>query len=337
MALSVANPNYLSIRLLRQFTSKKLSARCKEKKKLFPYFKDLYIANIELTTNIMLQSDLGYTAIVASNYDLLGLNDETLKGAIIASVRARINDLNPDITYKLAYVLQNIVSANDGLDLYQYLYRFIEERHFYFTYKQLTQIEHIFYVMARKFTFDFKPIFKSFLNYSIAEFGQNSNDKTRAMINDNSIQIPKEHIDLLYVSSKQNVAHIKFKKLNKMLTLVGLSKINNGVENMAKVKDLMKDRDYDFYILQRPPLTKREFNMNRVKTPANAYQDKLQRIIGENFLDINNTKKHHNLELFDKYEKLPIFDKEQVHWYINTILKNKDIYNINEAESVVFV
>jgi len=311
------------------FATRKVDKTCRERKRIYPFLKAVFIQNLQNMGNILLKTDLKFTSLLAYNYTYFNIDEDELRRLMIENVKHRLHDMTPELAYDICVNLRELINVDD-LGIYEAIYDYAQENHYLFTARQLEAMERVYYLLSQKATYGFNPIFGEILSAAKNNLKVDPLKKTKAILENLEIPYPKEHLDI-QIHPEDRIVYIKFKKLNKTLALVGL--YHKDWESIKIAREHLEKRHYDFYFLEMPPLTQSVLKRNQNLKKESI----LKKFIGDELLsEVGDIKKRHPyLSFFDRFERLPLLDARMLDWYIDNVLKNEEIFRIRESERIV--
>ena len=323
------------------FSTYRSEGKCQERRRISEFLKDVYLQNISNVAHILQKSDLKFANLVAYNASQLGIEDEGFKTLIASRISEELENLTPDLAFELVLNLRDLV-AFDNPDIYETIYNYCQTYYYLFDQKQLEIIEKVFYSMGGgKFSFS-ENVFHEERHFSAkAKTKYETREQTKSVLDLYGINVPHDELEVV-VRPYKKVIEIKFKKAQKTLTLAGIMHEDWGA--VAKVKDLINQNDFDFYLMELGPITHSDTIKNKKAERKNNSKSKSNKeFIIDKFLNEysqstdqeNKARRSSYLEYFDKYDRMALLDAPLLKWYTDTILHNSDVYQIMDAERVV--
>lgn len=333
-------------------TQQKVIGKCSHRKKIPDFLQEVFIQNAHNISRLLPKSDLKFANLVAYNAYHFNVFDEKLSQILSTAIKEQIGKLTPELAVDLVMNLREMVSFEDP-QVFRDIFNYCQKNFFLFDKSQLKMMESVFMSMGLQFVFDIDMMFPE-ERFKDKRTGRKTViEKTKENLAANNellgLNIPKDELDII-VHPLQKAVEIRFKKAEKKLTLVGL--VPEEWESVRRAKDMIYKDDYDFYLLETPPVMHSDIvkDVKQVEM-TNKKKKKAKESIIDRFIPSDPNDENIELEedetpkplkprspyldYFDKYDRMALMQGPLLEWYVDTFLKDNSAYKMVEAETVV--
>ncbi len=319
----------------RYFFSKSYSPppMCQQRTKISSFLQEVFVQNLDNIAMLLPKADIKFASLVAYNFSKFNIQDDRLAELINNRIREDMANMTPDLAYELVLNLRDIITPENP-EIYQMIGEYVQRYYYLFDIEQLEVMNKVFSGMGTRVFYSMDSLFEQ----SQGPRGQQR--MTQEVLDYYGIKVPTDEIGVI-IHPYHKLVEVKFKKTGKVLTLAGIT--HEEWTTLNRAKDMIHDNPFDFYLMELGPLTNVDMlkQNNIPKETNNKKKKKGKESVIDRFLSEYTTEKKETgdrnplLNYFDKYDRIALFDGPLLEWYVENILKNNELFSINEAERVV--
>ena len=310
------------------FSSSSSSKTCSQRSKLLSFSKSLLHRTIPSLTPHIFSSSLKFSSLFLTNLAYLSYPDPSLLSSIKLQIKSRIAELTPEIALQLIETLSMTPDAQEA-SILQDINVYIHANFQRFSHQELLKIQHYYFLFDTKTALPFNPLLTEKLSLLQLNLTLSAKESTELILETTGLKLPKEL--QITIFNQRNQIELRFLSTGQKLTLF-------GVEHMEKKqiselrRAVYKQKQPLLYFFERSPAEYAKFREICEKNQKNA------EINRKNLFDLAGKTQKKPQELLAEMKEMSFFNKELLEFYVeNFLLKNKEEYQLNEAENLLYI
>lgn len=302
--------------------------KCLDRKRFHEHAKVLFDFNLKALRESSFKGSLKYSSLVLTNIALTNNSDENLLKYTKSNIRDKIKQINPSLVLPLLISLRD-TSTGEEADILKEIYNYIIGNYMLFELKDLKQIEHIFYLLDKKISLKFSPIFSDKIKFMKDKFSGTQQTTNSAFAKEN-IKLPKKvSVKVYHENSKINII---FNETGQRIQMFGVNHME--IEELAELrKSIYENKRCNFFIFETVPFDLKDYEdiKKRDIWSKNEKEYKGKLIIptfGGGTRDPENFLK--------QMESVHLLDNDLLKFYVDKmIIENKKDYTVHETQRIV--
>ena len=321
--------------LIKCFSTSNSSGKtCLQRSKLLAFSKAIFHRNLTLIKNRVFGGSLKYSSLLLSNIVYLNYPDTELLKNVKFHIKQKIMELTPELTLELldSFSMKQDIGDNGILEDID---KFVNNNFYKFSSQELRKIQDFYYLMDKKSSLSFHPILSDKINALKINLKLPLKETTDQFLSSAGLKFPKE-MGIL-ISNYRNQIHLTFKSTGQKLTLYGLQHLDKS-EIIDMRKALYKQKHPMLYFFEKSPATYQKYLSLREKHDE-LNSNKPKKLIF-NDLHFSSMIKGNTdpQKVLAQLGEMSFFDKKSLEFYVeNFLLKNKEEYQLNEAENLLYI